>query len=142
MSNNRPTDETITFEDWKANVPDTIRKEGYWQLTAYQKALYLYDLLWQDTERWIRDRRGETLARQTIASADSICANIEEGFGRGFGKQLVYFYTVALGSARETKGHYYRAKALLSIDTLQNRLNLVSEVIALLLTEINRQKRR
>ena len=96
----------LSFETWLTQIPESIRIERYWQLTAYQKALYLFDLTWQDTQNWLRDVRGQALARQMIASADSICANIEEGYGRGFGKQLLYFYTVALGSARETKAGY------------------------------------
>ena len=131
-----------SFESWLNQVPELIRTERYWQLTAYQKALYLFDLTWQETQKWLRDARGQALARQMVASADSICANIEEGYGRGFGKQLLYFYTVALGSARETKGRLYRAKAFFSPDILQERLSLASEVVALLLVEINRQKQR
>ena len=132
----------LSFETWLTQIPESIRIERYWQLTAYQKALYLFDLTWQDTQNWLRDVRGQALARQMIASADSICANIEEGYGRGFGKQLLYFYTVALGSARETKGRLYRANAFYSPDVLQERLSLASEVVALLLAEINRQKQR
>jgi four helix bundle protein len=128
----------LTFPDWVLTVPEKIKSEKVWQLIAYQKALYLYDLLWIDTATWIRDPRGQALARQMTASSDSICANIEEGYGRGFGKQLVYFYTVALGSARETKGRFYRAKAYYSGEDLNTRLSIISEVIALLLTEINR----
>jgi len=134
--------QNLSFEAWLSQVPESIRTERYWQLTAYQKALYLFDLTWQDTQKWLRDARGQALARQMVASADSICANIEEGYGRGFGKQLLYFYTVALGSARETKGRLYRAKAFFSPDILHERLTLASEVVALLLVEINRQKRR
>lgn len=132
--------ETFPFEEWQKQVPDAIRSERFWQLAAYQKALYLYDLAWRDTDKWLKDVRGRALAEQIIASADSISSNIEEGYGRGFGKQLIYFYTVALGSARETKGRYYRARYLLNEGILQERLQLASEVIALLLTEINRQK--
>jgi four helix bundle protein len=80
------------------------------------------------------------LARQVIASADSVCSNIEEGYGRGFGRQLLQFYGYALGSARETKGHIYRGKDLSPASTLRSRLDLASEVVALLLTEPNRQK--
>lgn len=131
----------LPFEEWKKLVPEAIRTEKVWQFTAYQKALYLYELTWADSGEWIKDVRGQALARQMIASADSICANIEEGYGRGFGKQLVYFYTIALGSARETKGRFYRARAFLSPQTLNDRLILAGEIVALLITEINRQKR-
>ena len=134
--------QNLSFEAWLNQIPDAIRAERYWQLTAYQKALYLFDLTWQDTQNWLRDARGQALARQMIASSDSVCANTEEGYGRGFGKQLLYFYTVALGSARETKGRLYRAKAFYSPDILQERLSLASEVVALLLVEINRKKQR
>ena len=132
----------LTIEDWQKTIPASIRSEKFWLLIAYQKALYLYDLLWQDTEAWRKDERGQTLSKQIIGSSDSICSNIEEGFGRGLGKQLVLFYVYSLGSARETKGRIYRAKAFYSKETLQKRLNLASEVVALILTEINRQKGR
>jgi hypothetical protein len=52
---------------------ETIRAERFWQPTAYQKALYLFDLTWQDTQNWLHDARGQALARQMVASADSIC---------------------------------------------------------------------
>lgn len=131
-----------TFEEWQKAVPETLRAEKFWSLIAYQKALYLYSLLWEDTEKWRKDERGQALSKQIIGSSDSICSNIEEGFGRGLGKQLVQFYVYSLGSARETKGRIYRAKAFYTLETLNKRLNLASEVVALILTEINRQKGR
>ena len=130
----------LAFDEWQKTVPEKIRAEKFWSLIAYQKALYLYDLLWEDTETWRKDERGQTLSKQIIGSSDSICSNIEEGFGRGLGKQLVLFYVYSLGSARETKGRIYRAKAFYSKEILNRRINLASEVVALVLTEINRQK--
>lgn len=132
----------LTFEEWQKTVHETIRTEKFWSLIAYQKALYLYNLLWNDTGEWRKDERGQALSKQIIGSADSVCANIEEGFGRGLGKQLVQFYVYSLGSARETKGRIYRAKAFYTSENLNKRLNLASEVVALILTEINRQKNR
>ncbi len=131
--------ECLTYEEWQEQVPAAIVSERFWQLIAYRKALYLYDLVWQDSNGWLADPRGYELTRQIIRSSGSITANIEEGFGRGLGKQLVYFYSVALGSARETKGWYYRAKYLLPSQLLDERLSLVGEIVALLITEINRQ---
>lgn len=132
----------LQFEEWQKTVPDSIKSERFWSLIAYQKALYLYDLLWQDTQIWLRDIRGQILSKQIIGSADSVCSNIEEGYGRGYGRQFIQFYGYSLGSARETKGHLYRAKAFYSQEILCRRLNLASEVVALVLTEINRQKTR
>ena len=132
----------LTLEEWQKTVYESIRAEKFWSLTAYQKSLYLYDLLWQDTEEWRKDERGQTLSKQIIGSADSVCSNIEEGYGRGYGKQYLQFYGYSLGSARETKGRIYRAKAFYSQETLDKRLKLASEVVALILTEINRQKGR
>jgi four helix bundle protein len=135
-------DKELNFEEWQKTVPNTIRAEKFWSLIAYQKALFLFDLLWQDTEVWLRDERGQILSKQIIGSADSVCSNIEEGYGRGYGKQFLQFYGYSLGSARETKGRLYRAKAFYPRETLDKRLNLASEVVALVLTEINRQKGR
>ena len=132
----------LSFAEWQKTIPDTLRLEKFWSLIAYQKALYLYDLLWQDTGIWLRDERGKALSKQIIASADSVCSNIEEGYGRGYGKQYLQFYGFSLGSARETKGRIYRAKAFYPQDTLHKRMQLASEVVALILTEINRQRGR
>ncbi len=129
----------LTFTDWQETVSESIRSEKFWSMTAYQKALYQYDLLWNDTQEWLKDVRGHPLVKQIIGSADSVCSNIEEGFGRGYGKQMLVFYGYSLGSARETKGRIYRARHFYKSEAFEKRLRLASEVVALVLNEINRQ---
>jgi four helix bundle protein len=82
------------------------------------------------------------VAKQLIRSAGSISANIEEGYGRGYGKDRLRFLRIALGSARKSKGWYYRAKALLPSEVVTHRLALISEIIALLVTELKRSTRQ
>ena len=112
-----------------------------WNSIGYQKALFLYDLVWSDCERLMQDPRGRAIAQQLIRSAGSISANMEEGYGRGFGKDYARFLGYSLGSARETQGWYFRARHLLSEDVVVHRHALVDEIIALLVTTIKQQKR-
>jgi len=131
--------EWTSYEEWVIQVPEAIRAEEMWQFFGYRKALFFYDVCWRDCEKLLQHPLGKAIAQQLIRSAGSIAANIEEGYGRGFtGKERLYFLRVALGSARESKGWYYRAQALLSPQVLNHRLLLISEVIALLVTEIGR----
>ena len=132
----------MDYEDWQLTVADAIKSDPVWQFFAYRKALYLYDMAWQDCEVLLRDVRGRAVAQQLIRSVGSISANIEEGHGRGPGRDRNYFLRIATGSARETKGWYFRGKRLLSPATLSDRLDPLNEIIALLVTEINRQNRR
>jgi four helix bundle protein len=129
------------FAVWEAQVPARIKKEGIWRFIGYRKALYLYDLIWEDTNDWCKDRRGRPIVSQLISSVGSISANLEEGYGRETRKQTVSFYQVSLASARETKGWLYRARHLMQAETMEKRLELVDEVIALLVNEIRIQKR-
>ena len=81
--------------------------EEMWQLFGYRKALFFYDVGWEDCEKLLEHPLGRAVAQQLIRSAGSISANIEAGYGRGFeGKERLYFLRVALGSARESKGWY------------------------------------
>ncbi len=133
----------MDYAEWEKQVPGSIKREPAWRFFAYPKALFLYDLVWEDCGKWLRDPRGRAIAEQIIRSAGSIGANIEEGCARGLGtKDYLYFIRISLGSARETKGWYYRGRQQLPKDTLEHRLALLDEIIALLVTELDRHRHR
>ena len=129
----------ISFTTWERDVETKIKNGPVWQFYGYRKALFLYDLVWGDCEHWQKDRRGWPIVDQIIRSGGSISANIEEGNGRGLGRDNARFLKIALGSARETQGWYWRGRHLLPKEVYQHRIALLDEIIALLVTEINRQ---
>jgi four helix bundle protein len=126
------------YETWERGVHSRIQAESIWGFYGYRKALYAYELAWQDCDALQSDGRGKAIAQQLIRCVGSISANLEEGHGRGYGKQRDWFFRVATGSARESKGWYWRAKPLLTPDTIDARLALLDEVIALIVTELRR----
>lgn len=123
-----------------AQVPESLKRDPLWSFQVYPKALFLYDLAWEDCEYLLKDPRGRAVANQLIRSVGSICANIEEGYGRGYGKEYSYFLRVSMGSARESRGWYYRGKRLLPADVLKHRIALLDEIIAMLAPNIQRQR--
>ncbi len=74
-----------SFEAWRVEVASKVGRSPLWDSIGYQKALFLYDLVWFDCAGLMRDLRGKAIAQQLIRSAGSISANVEEGYGRGLG---------------------------------------------------------
>jgi four helix bundle protein len=132
----------MAFEAWQESVPEKIRSGPLWNFGVYPRSSFLYELVWCDCESLMKDRRGRAIVEQLVRCAGSICANIEEGYGRGFGRDYAHFLGYALGSARETQGWYFRAKHLLPPEVLEHRLALIDEVIGLLVRAINHQRKK
>jgi len=95
----------------------------------YRLAQQVFDLFWDDSEILGKDYRGRELAKQPVRSLDSVCANIEEGYGRGFGKELPHHLKIARGEARESRGRYERCSRLLPAETIAKRSEILSRII-------------
>ena len=67
-------------------------------------------------------------------------ANIAEGYSRSGGKDRAHFYEYALGSAREARDWYYKARHALSEEVATQRIHLLTQIIRLLLTMIPDQR--
>jgi four helix bundle protein len=99
---------------------------------GYRKAMELFDLVVADMGELRGDPRCYRLVAQQVASADSVCANVEEGYGRLSRAEYVRFLDFARGSARETRGRYLRMKHWLSPEVVQHRVGLADEIVAIL----------
>lgn len=95
----------------------------------YQIARRLFEDFWHDSEILCQDYRGRELSRQQIRSLDSVCANMEEGFGRGFGKELPQHLKISRGEARESRGRYERCRHLLPSETIAQRVATPTHIL-------------
>ncbi len=128
------------YEVWERTVPEGIKGDAVWKLLVCRLSLFAADLGWEDVCKLVRDRRTVGLADQLYRAIGSISANIVEGFSRGSGRDRARFYEYALGSARESRDWYYKARHVLTDTIMHDRLNLLTEIIRLLLTMIPQQR--
>jgi len=86
------------MENWKTDLRNKNR--GYMQLIVWQKALCLFQLVWKVA--YVEAKIDFKLRAQLIDAAQSVSANIAEGYGRRSAKEYIQFLYYALGSLAET----------------------------------------
>ena len=129
--------EFSNFKEWKESVPATLKNSPLWASKYYRLSMYLYDLVWKDCQKLRKDFRGKAIANQIIRSSGSICANQEEAYGRGIGtRDYIRVLRIALGETRETQGWYFRSRHLLDETVIKHRTEILDQIIALLVTNI------
>lgn len=112
---------------------DSLMKFG-----AYEKSRRLFELVADDMEALRDNPLCTRMIAQQMASADSICANIEEGYGRQSSREYRQFLIVARGSARETQGRYQRFSRWLGSAEVQPKVELCDEIIRIITATIRR----
>jgi four helix bundle protein len=132
----------VNYKEWEAAVPEVIVADTLWRVQAYRSALFASDIGWEDVGRLAQDRRTRVLSDQLYRSLGSISANIAEGYSRGTGRDRARFYEYSLGSARESRDWYYKARHVLDEDVVEHRLSLQTQIIRLLLKMVPDQRKR
>ena len=91
------------------------------ELNVYQLAMELGDGVWTIVEKWSFFQK-DTVGKQLVRAADSIAANLSEGFGRFHFKENINFSYYSRGSLYETKTWLTKALArnLISEDQYNN----------------------
>lgn len=125
---------------WEASLPQTITGDPLWNIRAYRLALRLADEAWGDVSLLAKDLRTAALANQLYKAVGSISANIGEGYSRGSPRERAHFYEYALGSAREARDWYFKARHSLESERASQRLDALTDVIRLLLVMIPQQR--
>ena len=81
-------------------------KTAFEKLEVYQLPERLADAIWDMALGWNSFAK-DTVGKQLVRAADSIGANIAEGYGRGTGADNRRFVRTARGSLNETQ-HFLR----------------------------------
>ena len=76
------------------------KNRGYMNLIVWQKAMDLFELVWKIT--YVESKIDFKLRAQVADAAQSISANIAEGYGRRSVKEYIQVFYIALGSAAES----------------------------------------
>jgi len=79
------------------------------KLEVYELAEQFSDSIWEIVIGWDQFRK-DTIGKQIVRSADSIGANIAEGYGRFYYKESKQFYFYSRGSVQETKSWIGKCK--------------------------------
>ncbi len=108
---------------------------------AYQKANELFELVADDMTSLARNPLCVRLIGQQVAAADSIGANIDEGYGRGSKKEFAQFLLIARGSVREVRSRYLRMRRWLTPTVVEARCALASEIIAILTDTVKKLRK-
>jgi four helix bundle protein len=130
----------VELVEWEQTVPAAIKDDTLWRMKVYRLALFAADLGWSDVTRLMQDKRTISVADQLYRALGSVSSNIAEGYGKSSGKDRVRFFEYALGSARESRDWYYKARHILGDDLMPSRIELQSQIIRLLLTIIPVQR--
>lgn len=122
----------MRYTEWEASVPKQLRDDLVWRRQDYRLALYAADLGWDDLRRLNRERASSAIADQLGRALGSVSANIAEGYSRSSGPDRVRFYEYALGSARESRDWYHKARHVLGPTVVRHRLKVLTSVVRLI----------
>ena len=96
------------------------------ELQVYQLAMDIAEQIWEIIQPWEYLAK-DTIGKQLIRSADSLAANLSEGFGRYFYKENKQFCYYSRGSLYEIKTWIIKAKNRQLINS-DNCNKLISQI--------------
>jgi len=130
----------MNFEGWEKELPQTITGDPLWHVQVYRLSLFVADISWHDVTKLSQDYRTHGLSDQLYRAVGSVGANIAEGYSRRSSKEQARFFEYALGSARESRDWYFKARHILGDDVVKHRLDLLTQIIRLLLKTIPQKR--
>ena len=130
----------MNYSEWLNTVPSEITNDPIWKLEVYRLALFSSDIGWPDVNAIYKNHLMQRLANQLYGSLGSISANLTEGFSRSKGLDRARFFEYSLGSSRESREWYYKARYVISAEVYRHRMGLHTKIISMLVPMIPHQR--
>ena len=128
------------YDAWALTVTPEITTDTLWRTPAYRFALYMMSRAQADIDWILRHRATRALADQLLRAVGGISASIDEGYSRSSGRERAHFYEYGLGSARESRGWYYKCSVALPPEVTAARLARLSRIVRILTAVIPRER--
>lgn len=126
----------MSYGEWEATVPGTLKADAIWRVQAYRLASYVGSEAGFDADTVAERRWLVKSAGQLASAAESVSANIAEGYARLSPKDRIRYYEYALGSAAEAKSRYVTFARRFDQSLVDARLAILASVSRLVLTMI------
>lgn len=123
------------------DVPSEITDDPIWKLEVDRLALFASDIGWEDIQKLSKEKLMFSVADQLHRSLGSISANLTEGYSRSKGLDRARFIEISLGSTRESRDWYYKARHVLSAEVIKHRMELLTLIISMLTPLILHQRK-
>ena len=104
------------------------------ELEIYQMGMEIGQVTFNLVKDWPALHKN-TIGHQIIRSADSIAANISEGYGRYHYKEQRHFCYIARGSLYET--NTWLVKASMRIESNKNQIEELLKLVHILIKKLN-----
>jgi four helix bundle protein len=104
------------------------------KLEVYQLSDTFSDEIWSIVGDWDHFTK-DTVGKQLVRAADSISANIAEGYGRFYYNESKQFYFYARGSLQETKSWLSKCKRRRIVET--GKCDLLIDQVEKILLKLN-----
>ena len=130
----------MTFEEWVKTVPAEITSDTLWRMQVYQQALFVGELAGYDACKLAGVRQTLAVSDQLYRATGGLSTNIAEGYSKASGKDQARFYEYALGSAREARDWYYKARHVLGQAVALHRMRLLVQIARQLLSIVPQQR--
>ena len=101
------------------------------KLEVYQLSEAFSDMIWDLVSAWDYFKK-DTIGKQLVRAADSISANIAEGYGRYYYKESKQFFYYSRGSLQETKSWLTKCKRrnIIEISKVEELINEAEKILA------------